>query len=55
VTIDVAGRTLEVALSDEEIGRRVAEYEPPQPPYASGVMAKYAATVSSASAGAVTS
>jgi dihydroxy-acid dehydratase len=55
VTIDVAGRTLEVALTDEEIERRVAEYRPPEPLYKSGVMAKYAATVSSASAGAITS
>jgi dihydroxy-acid dehydratase len=54
VTIDVEGRRLEVALSDEEIERRVADYEPPEPAYRSGVMAKYAATVSSASAGAIT-
>jgi dihydroxy-acid dehydratase len=54
VTIDVEGRRLDVALSDEEIERRIAGYEPPEPAYRSGVMAKYAATVSSASAGAVT-
>jgi dihydroxy-acid dehydratase len=54
VTIDVEGRRLEVALSDEEIERRIADYEPPEPPYRRGVMAKYAATVSSASAGAIT-
>jgi dihydroxy-acid dehydratase len=54
VTIDVDGRRLDVALSDQEIERRIAEYESPDPAYPGGVMAKYAATVSSASAGAVT-
>jgi dihydroxy-acid dehydratase len=54
VTIDVDGRRLDVALSDDEIAQRVAAYEPPEPPYPSGVMAKYARTVSSASVGAVT-
>jgi dihydroxy-acid dehydratase len=54
VTIDVESRTIEVALSDEEITARVDAYESPEPAYASGVMAKYAATVSSASAGAIT-
>ncbi len=54
VTIDVDGRRLEAALSDEEIEQRIAEYESPEPAYTRGVMAKYAATVSSASAGAIT-
>ena len=54
VTLDVAGRRLEVALSDEEIARRIVAYEPPEPRYATGVMAKYARTVSSASLGAIT-
>jgi dihydroxy-acid dehydratase len=54
VTIDVEARRLEVDLRDDEIERRIAEYETPEPAYRSGVMAKYAATVSSASAGAVT-
>jgi dihydroxy-acid dehydratase len=54
ITIDTDARRLDLALSDEEIAARVAEYEPPEPAYRSGVMAKYAATVSSASEGAVT-
>ncbi|MGI9020113.1 MAG: dihydroxy-acid dehydratase [Solirubrobacterales bacterium] len=54
VTIDVEGRTLEVALSDEEITDRLDSYEAPEPPFKTGVMAKYAAGVSSASLGAVT-
>jgi dihydroxy-acid dehydratase len=54
ITIDVEGRRLDVALSDDEIAARVAEYELPPPAYETGVMAKYARTVSSASEGAVT-
>jgi len=54
VTIDIEKRELSVDLPDEEIARRIEEYEPPEPAYKSGVMAKYAATVSSASLGAVT-
>jgi dihydroxy-acid dehydratase len=55
VSLDIDARRLDVALSDQEIARRVEAYESPQPRYRSGVMAKYAASVSSASAGAVTS
>ena len=54
VTIDVDARTLEVALSDEEIEHRVAAYEPPPPMYETGVLAKYAGSVGSASEGAIT-
>jgi dihydroxy-acid dehydratase len=54
ITLDVEARRIDVALSDEEIAARVAEYSAPEPLYRSGVMAKYAATVSSASVGAVT-
>jgi dihydroxy-acid dehydratase len=54
VSLDVDARRLDVALSDEQIAARVAAYEPPPPLYRSGVMAKYAATVSSAARGAIT-
>jgi dihydroxy-acid dehydratase len=54
IRLDVDARRLDVALSDEEIAKRVAEYESPKPLYERGVMAKYAATVSSAAQGAVT-
>ena len=54
VVFDVDARRLDVALSDEEIARRVAEYKAPESLFRSGVMAKFAATVSSASKGAVT-
>jgi dihydroxy-acid dehydratase len=54
VTVDIDNRRIDVALSDEEIERRVAAYESPPSPFGPGVMAKYAATVSSAAHGAVT-
>ncbi|HEX6455130.1 MAG TPA: dihydroxy-acid dehydratase [Solirubrobacterales bacterium] len=55
ITVDIDKRTLDVALSDDEIAQRIADYQQPQPLYTRGVMAKYMATVSSASEGAVTS
>lgn len=55
ITIDVPNRTIDVDLTDEEIAARVASYEAPEPLFPTGVMAKYAASVSSASEGAVTS
>jgi dihydroxy-acid dehydratase len=54
ITLDIDTRRLDVDLSDEEIAKRVDAYEPPEPRYKRGVMAKYAASVSSASEGAVT-
>jgi dihydroxy-acid dehydratase len=54
ICFDVEARRLDVALSDEEIAKRVAEHEPPPALYERGVMAKYAATVSSAAQGAIT-
>jgi dihydroxy-acid dehydratase len=55
ISLDIDARRLDLALSDEEIAKRVAEYESPPPLFDRGVMAKYAATVSSAAQGAVTS
>jgi dihydroxy-acid dehydratase len=54
VTVDIEARRLDVALGDDEIAERVAEYKAPDSPFGSGVMSKYAATVSSASKGAIT-
>jgi dihydroxy-acid dehydratase len=54
VTVDIDNRRLDVDLSVEEIDRRVAAYKVPEPLFARGVMAKYAAAVSSASLGAIT-
>jgi dihydroxy-acid dehydratase len=54
VVIDVAKRQLNVELPDDEISRRLKDWRPPAPHYTTGVFAKYAALVSSASEGAVT-
>jgi dihydroxy-acid dehydratase len=54
IEIDVQARELRVLLSDEEIDKRLADWQAPPPRYKSGVFAKYAASVSSASEGAVT-
>jgi dihydroxy-acid dehydratase len=54
VVIDVEARTLSVELSEDELAARLARWSPPPPRYATGVFAKYAALVSSASEGAVT-
>ena len=54
IVFDVAKRRLDVELSDEEIRSRLSKWTPPSPRYTSGVMAKYAKLVSSASEGAVT-
>jgi dihydroxy-acid dehydratase len=54
ITIDVAARRVDVALSDAEIAERMRGWRPPAPRYTEGVFAKYAALVSSASEGAVT-
>jgi len=54
VTIDTKSRKLEVAISDSEIARRLAEWKPPAAKYATGVFAKYAALVTSAAEGAIT-
>jgi dihydroxy-acid dehydratase len=54
VTIDVDERRIDVELSGEEIASRVAAYAVPANPDRTGVLAKYAALVGSASQGAVT-
>jgi dihydroxy-acid dehydratase len=54
VSIDVAGRVLNVELSADELQARLRGWTAPPPRYTSGVLAKYARLVSSASTGAVT-
>ena len=54
ITIDADRLLLQLNVPDEELARRRAEWQPPQPHYTRGIMAKYAAQVSSASRGAVT-
>ena len=54
IVFDVEARELRIDLSDEEIEARLSKWKPPKPRYTSGVFAKYAALVGSASEGAVT-
>ena len=54
VNIDVISRRIDVEVDDEEIAARLSTWTRPAARYPTGVFAKYAATVSSASFGAVT-
>jgi dihydroxy-acid dehydratase len=54
VSMDIAGRTIDVELSEATLRERLAAWRPPAPRYPSGVFHKYVATVGSASEGAVT-
>ncbi|NJK99853.1 MAG: dihydroxy-acid dehydratase [Spirulinaceae cyanobacterium SM2_1_0] len=54
ITIDAHQRLLAVKLSDAELAQRRADWQPPQPRYTTGVLAKYAKLVSSSHLGAVT-
>jgi dihydroxy-acid dehydratase len=53
VSIDVAKRSLNVELSDQELAARRKAWKPRPPRYKHGVFAKYAELVSSSSKGAV--
>jgi dihydroxy-acid dehydratase len=55
ITFDVNSRKLTVEVGDAELAQRRAEWKPLPPKYTRGVFAKYAASVSSAAEGAVTS
>ncbi|MBN3948927.1 MAG: dihydroxy-acid dehydratase [Nostoc sp. NMS7] len=54
ITIDAPARLLQLNISEEELTRRRANWQPPAPRYTKGVLAKYAKLVSSSSIGAVT-
>ena len=54
IVFDVENRELSVELSDDEIEARLEGWQAPEPRYKTGVFAKYAALVSSASQGAIT-
>jgi len=54
VTVDIPDRTLDVDLSAEELAQRLDERDEPEPPYTSGVLAKYNRDFGSAANGAVT-
>jgi len=54
IVFDIPNRRLDVELTGDEIAARLKAWTPPPPRYTSGVMAKYAKLVSSASEGAIT-
>jgi dihydroxy-acid dehydratase len=54
IVIDVASRKLDVEVPADTLNERLTGWRAPRPRYATGVLAKYARLVSSASTGAVT-
>ena len=54
ILFDEQNRKLQLEVSEEEIQARLAAWQPPEPKFKRGVMAKYARLVSSAAQGAVT-
>jgi dihydroxy-acid dehydratase len=54
IRFDVNKRELVLEISDDMLRQRMAHWKAPQPRYPKGVFAKYAALVSSASQGAIT-
>ncbi|TVQ44454.1 MAG: dihydroxy-acid dehydratase [Gloeocapsa sp. DLM2.Bin57] len=54
ITIDADTNLLQLNISDTELDTRRKNWQPPQPRYQRGVLAKYAKLVSSSSLGAVT-
>jgi dihydroxy-acid dehydratase len=54
ITIDAEQRLLQLNISEQDFERRRAAWVPPAPRYRRGVLAKYAAQVSSSSVGAIT-
>jgi len=53
IRLDVAAGTLDLLVDESELGKRRADWSPPPPRYRTGVLAKYAKLVGSASTGAV--
>ncbi|HET6817885.1 MAG TPA: dihydroxy-acid dehydratase [Mycobacteriales bacterium] len=54
IRLDVAAGTLDLLVDDEELARRRTGWTAPPPRYPTGVLAKYAKLVHSASVGAIT-
>jgi len=54
IELDIAKRSLQVLLSDDEIAARLRDWKKPEPKYRTGVFAKYCATVTQADQGATT-
>jgi dihydroxy-acid dehydratase len=53
IRLDVEAGTLDLLVDDAELAARRASWSPPEPRYRTGVLAKYAKLVGSASSGAV--
>jgi dihydroxy-acid dehydratase len=54
IIFDIKARRLDVDVSEQELKARLSQWKAPLPRYKTGVMAKYAKLVSSASEGAIT-
>ena len=54
IKLDIPGRRIDAQISEAEFAARRAAWLPIEPKYTTGVLAKYAKLVSSASEGAVT-
>jgi dihydroxy-acid dehydratase len=54
ITFDIDRRRLDIEVTDDVLRDRLARWRPPAARYATGVLAKYAACVTSAAIGAVT-
>jgi dihydroxy-acid dehydratase len=54
IHFDIKKRLLQVEVTDDVLRQRLAQWKAPQPRYSTGVFAKYAALVWSASQGAIT-
>jgi dihydroxy-acid dehydratase len=52
IAVDVDRAELRVDVADDELARRLAAYDPPAPPFRTGVLGRYCALVGSASQGA---
>ena len=53
ITLDIPNRLIRLEVSDEELQRRLGQWQAPAPKYTHGALAKYARLVSSAARGAV--
>jgi dihydroxy-acid dehydratase len=53
ISIDVDARSLSIEIDEAELAARLAEWAPPELPFATGVFGRYRALVGSASEGAV--
>jgi dihydroxy-acid dehydratase len=55
IALDIARRSIDLDVAPEILKQRLAHWQAPQARYGTGVFAKYAALVGSASDGAITS